>query len=104
MSYIFRVAAAQLFGRELGLGPLPMRVLRNADFQEVSLEVDGRPVLRFALAYGFRNIQTLVRHSPPGLKLLYGVCELSGWHIMLSSNDTRLPFACLRAASSRMSP
>ena len=51
----------QLFGQDLGPGPLPMRVLRNADFQEVSLEVKGHPVLRFALAYGFRNIQTLVR-------------------------------------------
>lgn len=42
-------------------GPLPLRMLRNADFQEVSLYVGGRPALRFALAYGFRNIQTLVR-------------------------------------------
>ncbi len=61
LDYIFRTAAAQLFGQDVGHGPLPMRVLRNADFQEVSLEVAGRPALRFALAYGFRNIQTLVR-------------------------------------------
>ena len=38
-----------------------MRTLRNADFKEVTLEVQGRTVLRFAAAYGFRNIQTLVR-------------------------------------------
>ncbi len=40
--------------------PLPLKTLRNADFQEVLLEQDGRTVLRFALAYGFRNIQTVV--------------------------------------------
>ncbi len=38
-----------------------MRTLRNADFTEISLDVEGRAVLRFAAAYGFRNIQTLVR-------------------------------------------
>ena len=38
-----------------------MRRLRNDDFREVTLEVQGRPLLRFAAAYGFRNIQTLVR-------------------------------------------
>jgi hypothetical protein len=40
---------------------LQMKVHRNSDFQEVTLERDGRAVLRFALAYGFRNIQTIVR-------------------------------------------
>ena len=59
---MFRAAAEQLAGRRLPPGPLPLRALRNADFQEVTLEVgEGRPPLRFALAYGFRNIQTLVR-------------------------------------------
>ena len=38
-----------------------MKTLRNADFREVSLEIEGHTVLRFAAAYGFRNIQTLVR-------------------------------------------
>ncbi len=61
LEYIFRAAAAQLFGKEVEAGPLPLRTLRNADFQEVSLDVGGRPALRFAIAYGFRNIQTLVR-------------------------------------------
>lgn len=40
--------------------PLQLKTLRNADFQEVSLEHNGRTLLRFALAYGFRNIQTIV--------------------------------------------
>jgi hypothetical protein len=70
LEYIFRAAAAQLFGKQVEPGPLPLRMLRNADFQEVSLNVGGRPALRFALAYGFRNIQTLVRskhHSTPSV-------------------------------------
>lgn len=40
--------------------------LRNVDFREVTLEVDGEPVLRFALAYGFRNIQNLVQKVKRG--------------------------------------
>lgn len=42
-------------------GPLQMKTLRNADFTEIALDIDGKTVLRFAAAYGFRNIQTLVR-------------------------------------------
>ncbi|CAB4383697.1 unnamed protein product [Rhizophagus irregularis] len=34
---------------------------RNKDFKEITLEIDGKPVLKFASAYGFRNIQNLVR-------------------------------------------
>lgn len=61
LEFIFRTAAQQLFHRQLPSGPLPMKTLRNADFTEISLDVEGRTVLRFAAAYGFRNIQTLVR-------------------------------------------
>jgi iron only hydrogenase large subunit-like protein len=35
--------------------------LRNADMREASLVVDGRVLLSVAVAYGFRNIQNLVR-------------------------------------------
>ncbi len=34
---------------------------RNQDFQEVVVEVNGEPMLKFALAYGFRNIQNIVQ-------------------------------------------
>ena len=57
---IFRYAARELFGKDV-IGPLQFKTLRNADFREVSLEVDGAVVLKFALVYGFRNIQNLVR-------------------------------------------
>lgn len=39
---------------------------RNNDFREVTLEVNGETVLRFALAYGFRNIQNLVQKLKRG--------------------------------------
>lgn len=64
-----RTAARELFGQEVAAGPLPLRAVRNPDFREVALEVDGRPVLRFAAVYGFRNIQTLMR------KIKSGRCE-----------------------------
>ena len=67
MEYVYRTAAQRLFGIVVPPGPLPMRTLRNTDFQEVSLQVPGRPPLRFALAYGFRNIQTLLRKVKQGL-------------------------------------
>ena len=61
MDFVFRTAAQKLFGQIIPPGPLHMRTLRNVDFQETTLEVHGQVVLRFALAYGFRNIQTLMR-------------------------------------------
>jgi hypothetical protein len=64
LEYVFRAAARELFGADVPPGPLPLRPLRNADLREVTLEVDGRPALRFAAAYGFRNIQTLARGPP----------------------------------------
>ncbi|GAQ90605.1 ferredoxin hydrogenase [Klebsormidium nitens] len=71
----FRHAARVLFGQTVE-GPLQMKTLRNADFKEVSLEVDGKRVLHFAAAYGFRNIQNLVR------KIKQGKCEYQFVEIM----------------------
>lgn len=66
LEHVFRTAARELYGRELPPGPLPTAVGRNADFRECVLEVDGRAVLRFAAAYGFRNIQGLMRRVKSG--------------------------------------
>ena len=92
-AFVMRYAARRLFGLELsppgsgggggasgGGGPLAPRRLRNADMHELALEVrqaleaEGAPVgdhltgqpplLRFAAAYGFRNIQAVVRRLP----------------------------------------
>lgn len=35
-------------------------IYRNKDFQEVTLEKNGEVLLRFAAAYGFRNIQNMI--------------------------------------------
>lgn len=62
MEYVFRIAAEQLYGIRLPKERLRTISVRNNDFQEVVLEGDpGQPQLKFALAYGFRNIQTLIR-------------------------------------------
>ena len=79
LQYIFRTAARELFGIDVPWSePLPLKVLRNADFQEVTLERDGCAVLRFALAYGFRNIQTIV--SLALMKISYTTLQASPPH------------------------
>jgi iron only hydrogenase large subunit-like protein len=85
--FIFAAAAQQLMGVDVAAAlaaahggnsnqravgeqqqaQLPFKVLRNADLQELQLQgPDGRPLLRFARAYGFRNIQTIVRALKAG--------------------------------------
>lgn len=39
---------------------------RNHDFREISLEKEGKVLLRFAIANGFRNIQNLVQKLKRG--------------------------------------
>jgi len=63
--HVFKEAASALFGEKVE-GPLQMRVLRNQDFREISLESNGEKVLNFATVYGFRNIQNLVRKLKTG--------------------------------------
>lgn len=59
LEHIFRYAAKELFGVDV-TGPLEYVVGRNPDFREVTLVVNGREVLKFAIAYGFRNIQSVM--------------------------------------------
>ncbi|XP_057416884.1 protein NAR1 [Lotus japonicus] len=72
---IFRYAAKTLFGKQID-EPLNFRNIRNSDFQEVTLEVEGKTVLKFALCYGFRNLQNIVR------KLKIGKCDYHFLEIM----------------------
>ncbi|CAL9049348.1 unnamed protein product [Musa banksii] len=65
---VFCHAAQKLFGREIQR-PIEFRHIRNSDFREVTLEVDGETVLKFALCYGFRNLQNIVR------KIKMGKCD-----------------------------
>lgn len=59
LNYIFKYACKELFGETVD--SIEYKVLRNKDFYECSLEVDGKEVLKFAAAYGFRNIQNVVQ-------------------------------------------
>ncbi|KAA8519200.1 hypothetical protein F0562_013456 [Nyssa sinensis] len=72
---IFRYAAKTLFGIEIK-GPLEFKTIRNSDFREVSLEVGGETVLKFALCYGFRNLQNIVR------KIKIGKCDYDFLEVM----------------------
>ncbi|KAL6197824.1 hypothetical protein ACLB2K_027617 [Fragaria x ananassa] len=72
---ILRYAAKVIFGREIE-GPVDFRTIKNSDFQEVTLEVEGKTVLKFALCYGFRNLQNVVR------KIKIGKCDYHFLEIM----------------------
>ncbi|KAM6471772.1 nuclear prelamin A recognition factor isoform 3-T5 [Liasis olivaceus] len=67
LEHVFKHAAKELFDTEVK--EITYKVLKNKDFQEVTLEKDGETVLRFAAAYGFRNIQNMI------LKLKKGKCS-----------------------------
>lgn len=76
LEHIFRGAARELFGVDVGPGPLQYQEGRNRDYKEVVLEVGGEQVLRFALAYGFRNIQGVMG------KMRRGKCSVQYVEIM----------------------
>ena len=54
-------AAKKLFNYDLNRENIIYKQLKNVDFKEMILEIDGEVKLRFALAYGFRNIQNFVQ-------------------------------------------
>lgn len=62
--HIFKYAAKELFNE--CIDNVEFKALRNPDFREVSLEHDGKAVLSFAIANGFRNIQNLVQKLKRG--------------------------------------
>ncbi|KAG6448676.1 probable cytosolic Fe-S cluster assembly factor GL21135 [Manduca sexta] len=62
--HVFTYAAEVLFGE--ANAKLVYKNLRNPDFREVTLEKDGKEVLKFAIANGFRNIQNLVQKLKRG--------------------------------------
>jgi len=58
--FVFRYAARELFGRTL-TEPLEWEAGRNEDLKELILrDNEGTVLLRFAMCYGFRNIQGVV--------------------------------------------
>ena len=76
LDYVARVAARDILGMDLPNTPLPMKQGRNADFRYLVLEREGYPSLKFAYAYGFRNIQGLMR------KIKLNKCEYDFVEIM----------------------
>ncbi|KAL5728267.1 hypothetical protein ACHQM5_001375 [Ranunculus cassubicifolius] len=62
---IFRHAAKTIFGRHIE-GPLNFKRKRNSDFQEVTLEVEGKTVLKVAVCYGSKNVSTIVNNIKIG--------------------------------------
>ncbi|NXH13968.1 NARF factor, partial [Bucco capensis] len=73
LEHIFKYAAKELFGMDVK--EITYKALKNKDFQEVTLEKDGETVLRFAAAYGFRNIQNMVLKLKKG-KFSYHFVEV----------------------------
>ncbi|XP_065358233.1 probable cytosolic Fe-S cluster assembly factor GH10760 [Calliphora vicina] len=71
--HIFKYAAKELFDQDLLT--VEYKNLRNPDFREVSLEIEGKCVLKFAIANGFRNIQNLVQKLKRG-KVQYHFVEV----------------------------
>ncbi|CAI5479008.1 unnamed protein product [Closterium sp. Yama58-4] len=63
---VLRYAALELLGVHMPPGPLEWQAVRNADMRECSVAVEGQPVLRVACAYGFRNIQNVLRRAKQG--------------------------------------
>lgn len=64
LHHVFSHAAGDLFQQELE--NIQYKTLRNEDFKEVTLEMNGQVLLKFAIAYGFRNIQNIVQKIKRG--------------------------------------
>ncbi|XP_070855140.1 probable cytosolic Fe-S cluster assembly factor GE22682 [Drosophila suzukii] len=73
--HIFKFAARELFNKETP-EELEFKQLRNRDFREITLEKDGKAVLKFAIANGFRNIQNLVQKLKRGKGAHYHFVEI----------------------------
>ena len=77
LEYVYRRASSEFFGVQLPPHiPLEYVQGRNKDLREVTLKADdGRTLLKFAQAYGFRNIQNVIRKIKQG-KCDYDYVEL----------------------------
>ncbi|XP_077980347.1 cytosolic Fe-S cluster assembly factor narfl-like [Glandiceps talaboti] len=64
IEYVLKYAAKELYGHNVE--GIQYKTLRNKDFKEVTLEINGKPELKFAIANGFRNIQNLVQKVKRG--------------------------------------
>ncbi|KAH0520748.1 Cytosolic Fe-S cluster assembly factor NARFL [Microtus ochrogaster] len=90
LEHVFRHAAQELFG--IHVTEVTYQPMRNKDFQEVTLKREGQVLLRFAVAYGFRNIQNLVQ------KLKRGRCPYHYVEVMAC------PSGCLNGGGQLKAP
>eukprot|EP01128_Nolandella_sp_AFSM9_P007746 TRINITY_DN4347_c0_g1_i1.p1 TRINITY_DN4347_c0_g1~~TRINITY_DN4347_c0_g1_i1.p1 ORF type:complete len:496 (-),score=74.04 TRINITY_DN4347_c0_g1_i1:222-1688(-) len=74
LEYVFRYAAQELYGVQVQ--EIEYHQVRNSDFQEIVLKVDGKVVLKFARANGFRNIQNIMRAIKRKRKNYYDYIEV----------------------------
>jgi len=68
LEYIFKYAAKELFGVTVDKVEYKATKGSSLDYRTAVLEVDGKEVLTFATAYGFKNIQNVVRRIKRGQK------------------------------------
>ncbi|CAG8541998.1 15006_t:CDS:2 [Acaulospora colombiana] len=70
LEFILEYSARELFGMTGidvdGEKGVVVKTGRNKDFKETTLEVEGKPLLKFASAYGFRSIQNIIRKMKGG--------------------------------------
>mmetsp|Transcript_15685 Transcript_15685/g.37821 ORF Transcript_15685/g.37821 Transcript_15685/m.37821 type:complete len:537 (-) Transcript_15685:67-1677(-) len=66
LEYVFRAAAAETLGPEAAAAPLKFTQKQNEDMREVVLESEGKVVMKFVAAYGFRNVQNIIRRIKKG--------------------------------------
>lgn len=67
LEHVFREAAAEIYGSRTN-APLEFHILQNQDMREVVLrdQTTNQVQLRFVAAYGFRNIQNIIRRITKG--------------------------------------
>lgn len=86
LEHVLVRAAHELFGRELKSNEIVYKTLRNQDYKEVNLEIDGEVKLKFCAAYGFRNIQNIVQ------KIKKNTCPYDYVEIMACPSGKSGPF------------
>nr|XP_022317443.1 cytosolic Fe-S cluster assembly factor narfl-like isoform X1 [Crassostrea virginica]XP_022317444.1 cytosolic Fe-S cluster assembly factor narfl-like isoform X1 [Crassostrea virginica] len=73
LEHVMRYAVSQIHGSSVE--NLQYKTMRNQDFQEVTVELEGKRPIKMALAYGFRNIQNIVQKIKRG-KMTYDFVEI----------------------------
>nr|KAF6369778.1 hypothetical protein mMyoMyo1_013677 [Myotis myotis] len=99
LAHIFRHMAKELLSEDMGV--LTYCILRNKDFQEVTLESDEEVLLRFEAAFGFRNIQKWSRScrgasSPATLWRSWPAPGMPKWQGQTQADDGCADRALLR--------